>query len=352
MRDLNDTLIFVEVVERGSFTGAARSLRLPKTTVSRKVQDLEARLGAQLLHRTTRKLGLTETGGVYFERCRRVARELDEAERAVAQLQGAPRGWLRFTAPYAIGVTWIAPLLGDFYALYPEVRVEMVLSNENLDLIDEGIDLALRVGSLPDSNLAARRLAVFRSHVYASPVYLARHGEPRHPDDLRRHRSLAMNIDRHNGADYFWTLSDGVHSGDFAIDPVLVANGPAPLKSALLCGEGLMLASDVTIEADAERGCARRVLPGWTGPPLDFNAVFARGRMESPKVRAFIDFLVERLDFDAGHPQLLGPGDRAAQQPAPAIAVLKHTHAARRKLEEKTLNCDGSPAVLSCACMG
>jgi DNA-binding transcriptional LysR family regulator len=307
MPDLNDTLIFVKVVEQGSFTGAAKSLCLPKTTVSRKVQDLEARLGAQLLYRTTRKLSLTETGSLYFEHCQRIARQLDEAERAVAQLQGAPRGWLRFTAPYAIGVTWIAPLLGDFYALYPEVRIDMVLSNEDLDLIDEGLDLALRVGALPDSRLAARRLAVFRSHVYASPAYLTRHGEPRHPDDLRQHRALAMNTARRNGGDYFWTLSDGTGGGDFVIDPVLVANGPSPLKSALLCGEGLMLASDVTIKGEEVRGYARRVLPGWVGPTLDFNAVFARGRVESPKVRAFIDFLVERLDFDVGDRQTLAP---------------------------------------------
>ena len=116
-RDLNDTLIFVKVVEHGSFISAARSLRLPKTTVSRKVQELETRLGAQLLHRTTRKLGLTEAGNIYFEHCQRIARELDEAESAVGQLQSGPRGWLRFTAPYSLGIDKIAPLLGEFRAI-------------------------------------------------------------------------------------------------------------------------------------------------------------------------------------------------------------------------------------------
>ena len=158
-RDLNDTLIFVKVAEHGSFVSAARSLRLPKTTVSRKVQELEMRLGAQLLHRTTRKLGLTEAGNIYFEHCQRIARELDEAESAVGQLQGGPRGWLRFTAPYSIGITWIAPLLGEFHARHPELRVEMVLTNESLDLIDKEIDVGLRIGNLPDSSLVARRLA-------------------------------------------------------------------------------------------------------------------------------------------------------------------------------------------------
>lgn len=310
-RDLNDTLIFVKVVEHGSFIAAARALRLPKTTVSRKVQDLEARLGAQLLHRTTRKLGLTEAGNIYFEHCQRIARELDEAEGAVAQLQGGPRGWLRFTAPYSVGIMWIAPLLGEFHARHPEVRVEMVLTNDSLDLIAKEIDVGLRVGNLPDSNLVARRLAVFRTQVYASPAYLARHGEPLHPDELQHHRTLAMQKSQRNGS-YVWTLNDGQRDVDFRVDPVLVANDPGALKGALLCGEGLMLASDVSLKGDAEHGGVQRVLAGWTGPQLDFNAVFPRGQVQSPKVRAFIDFLVERLSFDADYMKTLCPNRRHA----------------------------------------
>ena len=159
-RDLNDTLVFVKVVELGSFTAAARTLRLPKTTVSRKVHELEERLGAQLLHRTTRKLGLTEAGNIYFTHCQRIARDLDEAESAVGELQGGPRGWLRVTATHAVGNFWIAPLLGEFHARHPEVRVELLLSNDNLDIIAGEIDVAMRVGTLADSNLAARRLSV------------------------------------------------------------------------------------------------------------------------------------------------------------------------------------------------
>lgn len=305
-RDLNDTLIFVKVVEHGSFIAAARSMRLPKTTISRKVQELESRLGAQLLHRTTRKLGLTEAGNIYFEHCKRIARDLDEAENAIGQLQSGPRGWLRITAPYDIGINWIAPLLGQFHALHPEVRVEMQLSNESLDLIDKELDLALRIGDLPDSNLVARRLAVFRTQVYASPHYIARHGEPMHPDDLRHHRALAMLKSRRNGH-YAWTLDDGAGEADYPVEPVLVANDPGPLKGALLCGEGLMLASDVTVKAYAEQGHVQHVLAGWTGPMMEFNAVFPGGKVQAPKVRAFVDFLVERLNFDADYMQMLCP---------------------------------------------
>ena len=330
-RDLNDTLIFVKVVEHGSFISAARVLRLPKTSVSRKVQELETRLGAQLLHRTTRKLGLTEAGTLYFEHCQQIAQRLDEAESAVGQLQGGPRGWLRFTSPYSIGINWVAPLLGEFHARHPDIRVESVLTNEPLDLIGTEIDVGLRVGNLPDSNLVARRLAVFRTQIYASPLYVARYGEPAHPDELVRHRALAMHKSRTNG-DYVWELTDGERRADYRVDPILVANDPGALIGALLSGDGLMLASDVTVKPYAEQGYVRRVLAGWTGPEVDFNAVFPRGRVQSPKVRAFVDFLVERLNFDADYMHMLCPdrNPRTAAGAAAAKLSAQHAQAAAR----------------------
>ncbi|HET8819750.1 MAG TPA: LysR substrate-binding domain-containing protein [Xanthomonadaceae bacterium] len=319
-RDLNDTLIFVKVIEHGSFIAAARSLRLPKTTVSRKVQELESRLGAQLLHRTTRKLGMTEAGNIYYEHCKRIAQELDEAENAVGQLQGGPRGWLRITAPYSMGIERIAPLLGEFHARHPEVRVEMLLSNEPLDLIDKEIDVALRVGSLPDSNLVARRLAVMRTQVYASPAYIERHGEPLHPDDLQHHRTFGMQKMRRNGQ-FHWPLNDGAGLAEYRINPIMIANDPAGGRGALLCGEVLMLASDIMIKAYAEKGYVRRVLAGWTGPELELNALFPRGQVTSPKVRAFVDFLVERLNLDADYMQTLCPNLRPCGESMSADAA-------------------------------
>jgi DNA-binding transcriptional LysR family regulator len=289
--------------------------------VSRKVQDLETRLGAQLLHRTTRKLGLTEAGNVYFEHCQRIARELDEAESAVGQLQSGPRGWLRVTAPYSLGTTWIAPLLGEFHARHPEVRVEMLLSNEPLDLIAKEIDVALRVGNLPDSNLVARRLSVFHTQVYASPAYIEKYGEPLHPDDLQHHRALAMEKSRQGNGSFQWTLIDGKREADFPIDPVIVANDPAALRGALLCGEGLMMTIDVMMRAYAEHGLVQRVLAGWRGPDYDFNAVFPRGQVQSPKVRAFVDFLVERLNFDADYMQVFCEETERCQHLAAAAAA-------------------------------
>lgn len=301
-RDLNDTLIFAKVVEQGSFTAAARTLGLPKTTVSRKVQELEERLGAQLLNRTTRKLGLTEAGAVYHDHSVRIARELEEAESAVGQLQGGPRGWLRVSAPYSIGILWISPLLGEFHQRHPEVRIDLHLGNETVDLIATETDVALRIGNLPDSSLVARRLDSFRTQVYASPEYIARHGEPLHPDDLQHHRVLAFSKHRH-GNRYVWPLKAGVDGEitEYPVSPVLVANDPAPLQGAMLCGEGLLMAADVSIKPFVESGRAVRVLAGWSGPTVDFSAVFTRGRVPSPKVRAFVDFLVERLSYDASY---------------------------------------------------
>jgi DNA-binding transcriptional LysR family regulator len=256
---------------------------------------------------------------VYFEHSQRISRELDEAESAVGQLQGGPRGWLRFTAPYSIGIDKIAPLLGEFHALHPEVRVDMTLTNEPLDLIDKELDLALRVGNLPDSNLIARKLAVLRTQVYASEHYIARHGEPLHPDDLQHHRTLAMQKHRRNNGAYCWTLSDGTRDLEIGIDPVLVASDPAALKGALLCGEGVILAADVMVKPFAEKGMVRRVLAGWSGPSYDFCAVFPRGKVQSPKVRAFVDFLVERLNLDADYMQTLCPIARCEAERADAV---------------------------------
>jgi DNA-binding transcriptional LysR family regulator len=306
--DLNDTLIFVKVVEQGSFTAAARLLGQPKTTVSRKVQELETRLGARLLHRTTRRLGLTEAGTVYYEHCQRIARELEQAESAVSQLQSGPRGWLRFTVPYSVGTTWVAPLLGQFQAQYPELRVEMHLGNETLDLISGEIDMALRIGPLPDSNLVARKLGTLRTQVFASPSYIKRYGEPRHPDELQFHRTLSVRKPHNANNRFTWPLAEaGGEMREFVVNPLLLANDTAALNSMLVAGEGLMLSSDVMAKPYVESGMLRRVLAGWTGPEYDFNAVFAGGGMVSPKVRAFIDFLVEKLNFDVNYMLLQCP---------------------------------------------
>jgi DNA-binding transcriptional LysR family regulator len=156
--------------------------------------------------------------------------------------------------------------------------------------------------------------------VFASVDYLERHGEPLHPDDLQHHRALAMNKQRRNGS-FAWPLDDGGGQVEYRVEPVFVANDPAGLRGALLCGEGLMLANDVMVKRFVERGLLRRVLPAWTGPEYELNAVFPRGRVQSPKVRAFIDFLVDRFDFDADYMQVQCPDKRAECMQAKARAA-------------------------------
>lgn len=293
-RDLNDTLIFVKVVEQGGFTAAAQCLGLPKTSVSRKVRELEERLGTRLLKRTTRRIGLTEAGSLYYEHCRRIARELDEAEAAVNQLHGVPRGWLRVTAPYTLGINGLSPILPEFMTRYPEIRVELTLTNDYMDLVGADIDLALRVGALPDSTLSARRLGGFAGQIYASYDYLERYGEPLDPTELQHHRALFNSPQRASGR-YTWTLRNGDDEADYPVTPVFVANDPSVLRGPLLAGTGLALLSNSLVEPLLASGRIRRVLSAWQYPGVELNAVYPPGRSMLPKVRLFVDFLLERL---------------------------------------------------------
>jgi DNA-binding transcriptional LysR family regulator len=292
--DLNDTLTFARVVQEGSFTGAARALRLPKTTVSRKVRELETRLGTQLLKRTTRRLGLTEAGATYFEYAQRIARDMNEAEAAVGQLVGAPRGWLRVTTSYSLMANLIAPLIAEFRGLYPELRIDMILSHERLDMVARDIDVALRMGPLPDSSMHARALTVFPNRVYASPRYLAARGAPSHPRELAAHPTLATRIAQRVDR-YAWPMSDGGALTDFEIRPVVVADDPEMLKAPLIAGEGLMMATDMIMRRHIEERSVLPVLHGWTGRKPELSAVFPRGNVQSAKVRALVDFLIARV---------------------------------------------------------
>ena len=292
--DLNDTIAFIKVIEGGSFTAAARELRLPKTTVSRRIRDLEQRLGAQLLHRTTRRLSLTEAGSVYFQQCRQVPQTLADAEASVGQLQGRPRGTLRVTSSYSLMLSLVGPLLAEFRLLYPEVQIDLALSHRTLDLIEDQIDVALRMGPLVDSAMVARRLAVLPNRIYASPAYLAKHGEPAHPFELQRHFALVTRVARRGGG-YAWPMTrDGV-TESYEITPVIEADDPEVLKAPLFAGAGLMMATDMIMARHAAEGLVRPILPDWLGRCPELHALFPRGHVQPPKLRAFVDFMAQRL---------------------------------------------------------
>lgn len=292
--DLNDTLAFVKVIEGGSFTAAARELRLPKTTLSRRIRELEERLGAQLLHRTTRRLSLTEAGSVYYQQCRHIAQTLADAEASVSQLQGRPRGTLRVTSSHSLMLSLVGPLLAEFRELFPEVTIDLVLSHRTLDLVEEHVDVALRMGPLTESGMVARRLAVLPNRVYASPAYLEKHGEPTHPFELQRHFALVTRVARRGGG-YAWPMSKDGTTESYEVTPVIEADDPEVLKAPLFAGAGLMMATDMIMARHAAEGLVRPVLPDWVGRCPELHAVFPRGHVQPPKLRVFVDFLVRQL---------------------------------------------------------
>src|SRR5262245_50525709 len=186
--DLNEMLVFARVVQAGSFTTAAAQLGMPKSTVSRKVSELEERLGSRLLQRTTRALSLTDVGRTYYDYCARIVGEIEEAERAVSSLQGTPRGLLRVTAP--VNVSFLGPIVSGFLERYSEVQIELFCTQRSVDLIEERYDLGIRAGALVDSTLIARSLGTVRWFVVATRAYLKKHGRPRSPEELKEHRCV------------------------------------------------------------------------------------------------------------------------------------------------------------------
>lgn len=298
LRDFSDTVAFVKVVQEGSFTAAARVLKTPKTRISRKVQELERRLQAQLLNRTTRRLKLTEAGAVYFHHCEDMVKDLEEAENAVAELQRHPRGWLRITAPRGFANHVLTPVLSEFRRFYPEVYIQLFLGEEVIDLVAKEVDLAFRVwkGPLPDSTLTARRLGELPIGIYAAPAYLERAGVPQHPSDLAQHACLVTQL-------FFdrpvleWPLSNGGKESDFPVRPVVVASDLEGLHDFLLAGEGLQLTLHMNVAKDVAAGRLVRVLPEWEGPEAAVYALRPGGRVQSPKVKAFLDFLIPRLSL-------------------------------------------------------
>lgn len=292
--DLNQMLVFARVVERGTFIGAARLLGLPKTTVSRKVQELEERLGTRLLQRTTRKLVLTEAGTIYYDYCARIVQEVDEAEHAVGRVQEAPRGVLRVTASFTFGMNVLVPILPEFMARYPEVRLQFDFRNDSPDLLTLGHDLAIRVGPLPDSTYATRQLGATCMRLYASPDYLARQPAPTEVEQLPQHETLTLISSERHGR-FVWALGDGHHQRDISHIPRLVANDPGAIKFAALAGRGIALLPEILIRQELLNGRLQRVLPAWEAAPVSFNAVYASRRGLSAKVRVFIDFLAEQF---------------------------------------------------------
>ena len=292
MTDLAGINIFTEVAKQGGFTAAAEVLGLSKSTVSKQIAALEDRLGAKLLNRTTRRLSLTEVGQAYYERCRRIVEEAEEAELAVTQLQAEPRGTLRVNAPVSFGTMHLARLLPDFMARYPDLSIDMDLNDRRVDLIEEGLDMAIRVGELGDSTLVARRLAPCRFTTVASPEYWAKHGRPQHPRDLVDHDCLVYKL-RDRPGEMTFEGPDGPI--DVATRGSLQSNNGEFLLAAVMAGRGVSICPTFFCGVQVSDGRLERVLEDYMRYEVAVYAVWPQSRHLSAKVRAFVDFLAERF---------------------------------------------------------
>lgn len=284
--DLNELAVFVEVVRAGSFTAAGRELHLPKSTVSRRVSDLEARLGSQLLQRTTRKVGLTDVGRAFYERCSRVVADAREAERLVAEAQAVPSGTLRVTAPPMFG--FLGPVVADYLRRHPGVQVEMVCTERRVDLVGEGFDVAVRAGRLEDSTHIARRLGALQLALVAAPAYLRARGTPRTPADLRRHETIAFSADDEEGT---WTLASARSTVEVPLRPRLVSNDYDLILEAACAGVGVSRIPAFRCQRALEAGDLVALLPRWRSREIPIHAVYPSGRHPAPKLRAFLDLL-------------------------------------------------------------
>ena len=292
MDTLNGMTVFVRVVERGSFSAAARDLRLAKSTVSKQVAALEQSLGARLLNRTTRRLSPTEVGFAYYERCTRIIAEVEEAELAVARLQLEPRGTLRLNAPMSFGNLHVAPVIADFMSAYPELTVDMTLNDRMVDLVDEGFDVAIRIGRLADSTLIAKKIAPSRQIICAAPEYWQTHGIPTRPRDIADHNCLIYTYLR-NPHEWIFQTADGAET--VSIAGKLRANNGEALRAAALKGYGVYLGPTFIVGEDLRAGRLRAVLGEFEAQNHFIHAVYPHSRHLSVKVRAFVDFLTGRF---------------------------------------------------------
>lgn len=295
MDTLTGMRLFAEVVDAGSFSEAGRRLGLAASSVSRQVNGLEDALNARLLNRSTRSLSLTHAGEIYYERVRRILSEVMETNAAVAQLEASPRGLLRLNAPVVFGRRHVAPHLAAFCERYPDVSIDLTLTDHFVDVIESGADVVIRVGGLSDSSLIARRLAPNRRVLVASPAYLAKHGEPQTPEDLGSHRCLVYKLNV-SMAEWHIRNADNVVSRVKVSGP-LTANNAEALHAAAVDGLGIALLPTWTVGGAVRSGDLVRLLPGHeadlTSEETAIHAIYPHARHLSAKVRAFVDYLVQ-----------------------------------------------------------
>lgn len=291
MDKLDAMQAFVRVVDLGSFAEAARALGLTRSAVSKAVMELEQVLGARLLDRTTRRVGTTEAGLAYYERCVDILSRVEETELQVSRLHDEPKGVLKVNAPVSFGTLHLGPILASFMASYPDLKVELTLNDRFVDPIEEGVDVTIRIAVLADSSLIARKLAPARRVLVASPSYLASKGEPVSPEDLVRHRCLNYG---HTTTLQRWQLTSGGTIINVPINAALCCNNGDVLRAAALEGQGITKLPTFIVGPDIRAGRLRMVLPKHSPTELGIYALYAPNRYLAAKTRALVDFLAGR----------------------------------------------------------
>lgn len=286
---------FVRVIECGSFSAAARQLSVGQPAVSKSIAQLEARLGVRLLARSTRGLSPTEAGQRFYERARRAIEEADEAEVAARGSAAGLSGRLRVCAAVTFARLHIVPHLKRFLVQHPELQIDIVLDDRQVDMLEAGIDVALRMGNLADSDMTARKIGHSPRRVLGTPAYFAEAGIPRVPADLARHQAVVYDQGQHTA----WTFQHGSTESAIAITGRVRVSAAEGLRAAVLADLGVCIASEWMFAPELATGAVVPVLPGWTLAPVDLWAVFPAGRMASAKARAFVAF-VEQLLAPAG----------------------------------------------------
>ena len=294
MDRLTEMEAFANVVDQGGFTDAARKMGISKSAVSKHVSSLEARLGARLLNRTTRRVSPTEIGLAYYDRARRVLNDAGEADALVTSMQSAPAGLLRVSVATDFGVNHVSPILGDFLNDFPDITVNMVLNNRFVELISEGFDMAIRIGDLEDSTLRARKLADTTKRMVASPAYFARHGRPARIDDLNGHKLLHYSS-QSNAAVWKLTAPSGeqrqVRTGGW-----LSVNDGQSLLNAAISGLGIAYLPSYLYWDAMRKGLVEDAMPSLPEERQGIYAVYPPGRFTQPKVRAFVDYLARHFE--------------------------------------------------------
>lgn len=284
--------MYVAVVDGGSFSAAAEQLGISRAMASKQIFQLEEHLGTRLLNRTTRKLSMTETGRVFYERSVQIMGDVDEAEQVAGQMTRRPQGVLRVTIPLSYGQHRLAGILGDYAQAYPQVQLDISLSDRKLDLIEDGLDVAIRIGAMAQSDLIARKIGSERSVVCASPAYLARHGAPCTPAELSHHACLGYTL---SGSAAQWQLEGPAGPVSVSVSGPIKADNGDILRLAALQGAGILFQPHFIVGDDIAAGKLVRVLPQWQSAELGVHAVYPSRKHLSAKVRTFVDFVAAAL---------------------------------------------------------